>query len=193
MNDDEDLFAAEMSGVAPLKTSVRLRLQQGRMDDEEARERQRSASEDRSDRNHLSDTEVELLDPYMPLEFKRPGVQHGVFKRLKQGAYGLDARLDLHGMTVEQARREVFSFLEEALAHDLRTAIIVHGRGRHSHSRGPVLKSYTNVWLRDLDAVQAFASAQPRHGGVGAVYVLLRKSENKKQQNRERLSKGRSR
>jgi hypothetical protein len=39
--------------------------------------------------------------------------------------------------------------------------------------------------------VQAFHSAQPRHGGTGAVYVLLRKSERQKQLNRERFLKGR--
>ena len=45
--------------------------------------------------------------------------------------------------------------------------------------------------LPDLDEVQAFASAQPQHGGLGAVYVLLGKSEKKKQENRDRLSRGR--
>ena len=36
-----------------------------------------------------------------------------------------------------------------------------------------VLKGYVNQWLRDLEPVQAFHSAQPQHGGTGAVYVLL--------------------
>ena len=49
----------------------------------------------------------------------------------------------------------------------------------------------TDRWLRELDVVQAFNSAQPQHGGTGAVYVLLRKSEEKKRENRERFSKGR--
>jgi DNA-nicking Smr family endonuclease len=54
-----------------------------------------------------------------------------------------------------------------------------------------VLKGFVNQWLRDLDPVQAFHSARPEHGGTGAVYVLLAKSEAKKQENRERFMRGR--
>ena len=54
-----------------------------------------------------------------------------------------------------------------------------------------ILKGCTDYWLRELDTVQAFHSAQPRHGGTGAVYVLLRKSEEKKRENREAFMKGR--
>lgn len=43
-----------------------------------------------------------------------------------------------------------------------------------------------------MDEVQAFCSAQPHHGGMGAVYVLLGKSERKKQENRDRISRGRT-
>ena len=53
------------------------------------------------------------------------------------------------------------------------------------------LKGCVNHWLRELDPVQAFHSAQPHHGGTGAVYVLLRKSEAAKQATREQFSRGR--
>ncbi|PID54684.1 MAG: hypothetical protein CR978_02335 [Gammaproteobacteria bacterium] len=45
--------------------------------------------------------------------------------------------------------------------------------------------------MQELPAVMAFHSAQARHGGTGAVYVLLQKSEQKKRENRERFMKGR--
>ena len=54
---------------------------------------------------------------------------------------------------------------------------------------GAKIKSYVNHWLREIPEVLAYHSAQRHHGGVGAVYVLLRKSEQKKQQNRERFRK----
>jgi hypothetical protein len=53
------------------------------------------------------------------------------------------------------------------------------------------LKGYVQHWLQELEEVQAFHSAQPVHGGTGAVYVLLRKNLQKKRENRERFLKGR--
>ena len=138
---------------------------------------------------------LEPMDPWSVVEFKRPGVQHGVFRKLKQGRYAQDARLDLHRLTVAQARKELYGFIEEARALSLRTVVVVHGKGRADPTapvQGSVLKACVDRWLRQLDAVQAFHSAQPPHGGTGAVYVLLAKSEQAKRENRERFLKGRS-
>lgn len=146
------------------------------------------------DKNILTDAELEPLDPWYVLEFKRPGIQNGVFRKLKQGRYEAEARLDLHRMTVKHARSEVFGFIEESFEHGLRSIMIVHGKGENSaqSKASGRLKAYVDHWLRELDQVQAFHSAQPRHGGTGAVYVLLRKSEEKKRENREKFSKGRT-
>ena len=67
--------------------------------------------------------------------------------------------------------------------------MIVHGRGekKAEKEQSAILKGCVNHWLQELDAVQAFHSAQPQHGGTGAAYVLLRKSEQQKQVNRERF------
>ena len=85
------------------------------------------------------------------------------------------------------------SFISEASHLGLRTLLIVHGKG-HSKAKGDkmaVLKGYVNQWLRELEDVQAFHSAQPQHGGTGAVYVLLRKSAELKRENRLTYLKGR--
>ena len=50
---------------------------------------------------------------------------------------------------------------------------IIHGKGRGSGQRGPVLKSAVNRWLRRFDTVRAFCSARKMDGGTGALYVLL--------------------
>ena len=60
-----------------------------------------------------------------------------------------------------------------------------------SGERGPVLKSKVNHWLRRRDSVLAFVSTRQVHGGTGAVYVLLRKSEEKKRETREQFTRGR--
>ena len=141
-------------------------------------------------KNFLADNDVPLLDPYYMVDFRREGVQHGVYRKLKQARYEAEARLDLHKMSVARARQQVFEFIRDAMSMDLRSLIIVHGRGNHSGVA--LLKSHVAHWLPQIDDVQAFCSAQPQHGGAGAVYVLLRKSERKKQENRDRLTRGRS-
>ncbi len=193
-DEDDKLFFEEMAGVKPLGRDERVALVRSNARDSSlARRREAAVTDSRSDPNTLSDREIEPLDAWYVLEFKRPGVQNGVFRKLKQGRYEQEARLDLHNMTVVIARRELFSFIEECLNLGLRSVLLVHGKGERKaeRERNAVLKAYVNLWLPELDAVQAFHSAQPRHGGTGAVYVLLRKSEDKKRENRERFMKGR--
>ncbi|MGK0442406.1 MAG: DNA-nicking Smr family endonuclease [Pseudohongiellaceae bacterium] len=185
MNDDEDLFKQEMAGIEPIKQSGKVKLDRNKTPDGVVEARREAAqAEIEADINHLSDAEVEMLDPYFFIEFKRPGVQNGVYRKLKQGKHQQEARLDLHGMTVAQARGEVFDFIKQAHQYDLRLVVIVHGKGHSNETAQAKLKSYVNRWLPDLPEVQAFCSAQPQHGGVGAVYILLAKSDKKKQESR---------
>ncbi len=195
-SDEEDLFLQEMSDVVPLKRKPRARHRaatpSGR--DPSVEHRRRAAVEGRAeDRNILTQEGIAPLDPWYILEFKRPGVQNGVFRKLKQGRYEMEARLDLHRMSVARARRELFGFIEESHQLGLRCVLLVHGKGESGadRERSSILKGCTDHWLRELDVVQAFHSAQPRHGGTGAVYVLLKKSEEKKRENREKFMKGR--
>lgn len=191
--DDKALFLQEMQGVKPLKHQPKITLKKA--DDSADSQRKRRAAAQRAeigDNNHLSSHEITLLDPYYPLDFKRPGVQNGVYRKLKQGKYPQEARLDLHRMTVEEARVALFDFIGESIRYDLRSLVVIPGKGLSNQAQQAKLKSYVNHWLPDLPNVQAFCSAQPRHGGVGAIYVLLAKSERKKQENRDRISRGRS-
>ncbi|MEP1470738.1 MAG: DNA endonuclease SmrA [Halieaceae bacterium] len=196
MSDDDKLFLEEMSDVVPLKRPSRKRVSAPNVSPEDvalAHRREAAVKGKEVDSNPLREEGIEPLDPWFVLEFKRPGVQNGVFRKLKQGRYELEARLDLHRMTVKRARRELFAFLEESHALGLRCVLLVHGKGesKPGQERSSILKGCANQWLRELDIVQGFASAQPRHGGTGAVYLLLRKSEEKKRENRERFNKGR--
>ncbi len=192
MSEDE-FFQAEMLGVTPLKRDARERLlRKDNGGDGEAR-RQAAEGEPEGRLNSLVDEGVEPLDAWYVLAFKRPGIQHGVYKKLRQGRYEIDARLDLHRLSVKQARIDVHSFIQDAMQYGLRTVLILHGKGQRKaeQEKTAVLKGYVNHWLQDSEEVQAFHSAQPVHGGTGAVYVLLRKSLQKKRENRERFLKGR--
>ena len=191
---DKDLFAEEMAGVTPLARAPRVRRAKESLSQEQQRSRQRAA-EGEADQavNPLVDEGIQPLDPWFVLQFKRPGIQNGVYRKLRLGHYSVDARLDLHRMTVKRAREEVFSFIAEATSLGLRTVLILHGKGQSSDApkNAGILKGYVDHWLRRLDEVQAFHSAQPAQGGTGAVYVLLRKSAEQKRENRLRYSKGR--
>jgi DNA-nicking Smr family endonuclease len=183
-SDDE--FEREMTGVRRLELERRadLKLAAIRTPGTEIR-RIAAVTEVGLDGNPLSDSVVEPVGPNDEIGFMRPGVQTGVYKKLRLGKYPIEARLDLHRMKVEQARKEVFSFLQECLRHNVRTVLILHGKGESNPDGRGVLKAYVNKWLRDLPEVMAYHSAQKQHGGTGAVYVLVRKSEEAKRENRE--------
>lgn len=188
-----ELGADELAGLRKLRSEQRVALNKSPVSELAVAAARDAAVRDlEHDKNFLGLDIAELLDPYYPLEFKRPGVQNGVFRKLKQGKYAMDARLDLHRMTVEKAREEVFNFIRDAVKYDLRNVMLVPGRGTHSQSAEAILKSYVNKWLPEFEQVQAFCSAQPQHGGTGAVYVMLKKSERESEKNRVAFSRGRT-
>lgn len=152
--------------------------------------RERAMASD-EDSNFLSDDFVDLVVPYDPFEYRRDGIQTGVLERLRHGGYAPEARLHLLKRPLAECRRELFSFIREAHEHELRCVLIVHGRGREIDSPPNVLRSYLAKWLCQFEEVQAYVSAQPAHGGLGATYVMLRKSERARARNRERQQKRR--
>ncbi len=129
-----------------------------------------------------------MLKPDDIIEYKKAGIQDGVYKKLRLGKYPLQARLDLHRKTLKQARDEVIHFIAQCIKMDLRTVLIVHGRGERSTPQA-LMKSFVASWLTQIDEVQCAHSAQRFHGGSGAVYLLLKKSKNQKSENRERHQK----
>ncbi|WOJ95004.1 DNA endonuclease SmrA [Congregibacter variabilis] len=193
INSDDD-FQSQMGDVTPIKTEARVRLKRELADKTAAQIRREAAVTERGrDSNPLADEGVTPLDPWFVLEFKRPGIQNGVYRKLKKGSYAAEARLDMHRMNVQRGRQEIYGFINECHALGLRSVLIVHGKGERSPNSEAVgiLKGYVDHWLRELPPVQAFHSAPPNLGGTGAVLVLLAKSEEKKRENRERFMRGR--
>lgn len=107
------------------------------------------------------------------LHFARTGLQHKVLKRLKRGQITIEDTLDLHRKTTEEAREITRRFIDHCVQMGKRCVCIIHGKGRFSDK--PILKNFMNQWLRQHPMVLAFYSAQPRHGGTGALYVLLKR------------------
>ena len=190
MNEDE-LFMAEMGDVKPLKQKTKdvyFNKKQSSNDDKLERRKAAQALEV-SDPNFLTSEPVHIVSPDDELNYKKDGVQQGVFKNLRLGKYEIHTSLNLHGKSVNESRAALFQFIKDSQRADLRVLLIRHGKGIKNQPHQAVIKSYVNQWLTQFEQVLAFHSALPQHGGTGAVYVLLKKSDEARLQNKERHQK----
>jgi DNA-nicking Smr family endonuclease len=121
----------------------------------------------------LQGLDGEITDTGDEISFRRDGVPDGVLRKLKRGEYRVEEVCDLHGLRVEEAKALLREFLADALARRLRCVRIIHGKGKGSGPRGPVLKTAVNMILRKTGPVLAFTSARRVDGGTGAIHVLL--------------------
>ena len=134
------------------------------------------------------DDEQEVLnkletDPFSGLEletgdelfYHRSGVQKNTVRKLKKGQYVVQGELDLHGYTVAEAKPVLSRYMKYAISHGKTCIRIIHGKGKGSINRLPVLKNKVAHWLQQDGNVLAFVSAPANDGGTGAVYVLLKK------------------
>ena len=110
------------------------------------------------------------------LRFHRASVGKRTMRKLSRGSFSVQAEIDLHGMTVAEAKPRLAEFISNCARDGKLCVRVVHGKGLGSGNRGPVLKQKVNRWLRQWDTVLAFVSTRQVHGGTGAVYVLLRQS-----------------
>lgn len=107
---------------------------------------------------------VEYLAPHAHLSYK-------IQRSFRQGMYLWDDKMDLHGYALEEACSVLSHRIQQAHATDKRRLLIVHGKGQQG-----LLKRYTVHWLKQMPPVMYFCSALARHGGTGALYVLLKKT-----------------
>ncbi|MCS6877188.1 MAG: Smr/MutS family protein [Geminicoccaceae bacterium] len=98
-------------------------------------------------------------------------------RRLDRGHFPLGARLDLHGLTQEAAHAALTRFLPRAAEAGHRCVLVITGRGERS---GGILRTAVPRWLAEpplAEKVLGWAEAGRSHGGRGALYVLLRRSD----------------
>ena len=173
-DDDADLFRRALSDAKPIKSDARVlppvlkpspRARFARADEADA-----LAESLLADHNATDDGNAGIL------RFHRPEVGRRTMRKLARGHFSIQAEIDLHGMTVAEAKPRLAEFITDC-ARDSRLCVrVVHGKGLGSGQRGPVLKHRVNRWLRQWDTVLAYVSARQVDGGTGAVYVLLKKS-----------------
>ena len=106
--------------------------------------------------------------------FLRRGLSPDILKKLRRGHWTVQAEIDLHGHTIDEAHDALSDFIVEARQRGYRCVRAIHGKGLTSPNREPVLKGRVRKWLAHWDEVLAYCEAPPHAGGGGAVMILLR-------------------
>ncbi len=106
--------------------------------------------------------------------FLRGAVSPDLLRKLRRGQWTIDAEIDLHHHTQDEAHEALMEFMRKARIAGWRCVRIIHGKGLSSHQRIPVLRSKVRRWLQQKDEVLAYCEPRPNGGGSGAVLVLLR-------------------
>ncbi len=180
---DQDLFAREMAGVKRHVKQDKIVTQcQSQVEPGQQYRRQRANFTDDEKDMPLSLVLRDKLSHADWLSYKRNGIQAAVFKNLRVGKYTHEANLNLNKKPPPLAREALIEFVSDCEEMNVRSVLIFFGTGES----GCLLKSFLNQWLPEIDKVQAFYTAQKHHGGQAAVYVLFKKSEQKRAENRER-------
>jgi DNA-nicking Smr family endonuclease len=167
-NDDRKAFAAATADVRPLKRNNLAELE---LDRPTPRAHQSRAARVAVLEESLTGPDGDEASADVGFRRKRLGTK--AFRKLRRGEYAIEAEIDLHGMRLDEAKQALKQFLSKCVSSRLACVRVIHGKGTRSGPEGPVLKPSVHLWLSRWDAVLAFASAQSRHGGSGAVYVLL--------------------
>ena len=166
-SDDDDLFSQAMQDVKPLQSN-------------RVSHKKKPAAIQKRAQQTSSNIQDTLSDDFIPpcddfLEFMRPGVQKSYLKQIRNGKIAVEHDIDLHGYRRDDARITLLEFIHHSQQQGYKLVRIVHGKGYNSDDNKPVLKAMVNKWLQNIPEVLAFVSATPKDGGIGAVYVLLKK------------------
>ncbi len=116
----------------------------------------------------------EAMETGEELSFLRPGLSRQTLRRLRGGHWVIQAELDLHGHTSDEARLRLAEFLNQCKKRGMRCVRVIHGKGLRSKNKEPVLKVKVKNWLMQREEVLAFCQARPADGGGGAALVLLK-------------------
>jgi len=186
-DEERELFENTMSSAAPLKKSPRPRKKPAPASAPvpakvpDAKNHAKDGNPARTPQTH---------------ERRTLGIDGNTAERLRRGLMEPQARLDLHGMSERDAHRALITFVRAARLRRFRLLLVVTGKGSAERSAGNetafdlgldmrargILRNLTPRWLREpglLELVADVREAHRRHGGSGALYVYLRKGEQR--------------
>lgn len=178
-SEDSDYFQHAMRDVTPLKTpKPKLNLKPAPPPAGPVRRKAVYSAPKSTTLWDLADYYAEPVQAESLLYYQQPGVSKAQTQALKTGNLTYQAKLDLHGLKPDSAKDRLIHFLQGAVENQQRWVLIIHGKGGQ-FGEAPVLKNLVNRWLMQIPIVLAFHSAHPKHGGTGAVYVLLQQPKTR--------------
>lgn len=113
-----------------------------------------------------------------------PNMDKKNFKKLVKGKMEIEGTIDLHGLTADQAKIKLITFINHSYSLGKRLIIVITGKGKHKgfdefqRPINGVLRQNLPEWLSGpsvTNKVLQVTQAQPKHGGAGAFYVYLRR------------------
>jgi DNA-nicking Smr family endonuclease len=178
-----------LSGVTPLDRAKGSRVPRQKVERSEAVEQRARSGADMAAREREAVHEhlralvegrgrFEVADDGLRVEGRRIDLPADTLRKLRRGTFPIDARLDLHGLAVAEARAKLEGFLRTMRARGERCVLVIHGKGEHSPQGLGVLRGEIAAWLSQgspSEHVAAFSTAREADGGEGAVYVMLRR------------------
>lgn len=175
MSDEEkQAFRDAMSHVKPLKSSLQF--------SEKPKEKRKKFTPRVQDELEIThekslldfDDDQPLVSGDDAVSFSKAGLQRKQMLKLKQGKLSIEATLDLHHCTSEEAIEKTNLFLIRCQNRGLKSVCIIHGKGHFSDDHHPILKNALNNYLRGHHCVLAFHSAKNKQGGTGAMIVMIK-------------------
>jgi DNA-nicking Smr family endonuclease len=176
---ETDVFLQAMQGVEPIKDRGRGR----RVNTSQTPPSARLTSDKEKGKQYLQDLvqgkvefDIQFTDEYLQGAVR--GLNQRTLRKLKAGEFSPEAHLDLHGFNADDAHSLLLRFVKESYLAGKRCLLVIPGRGKNSPAGRGVIKEQIQYWLiRDpfKRVLLAFTTAQPQHGGAGALYLLLRK------------------
>lgn len=166
--EDQLLFRQSVNKVTPLKTTERMKPVKAALANAT-----KTVGLIDSNQNLLPVVD-EIVSGQADISWNPGHLNAKAFRQLKQGKHSIEATLDLHGNTQQQAYVRLRSFIEESAQKNFCVVLVIHGKGRNLDN-APPLKNLVFHSLKKSNFVLALCSAQINHGGTGALYVKLRK------------------
>lgn len=102
------------------------------------------------------------------------GVPRNVLRDLRRGRWVVQEEVDLHGCNRDEARELLAACVAQWRKKGVRCVRVIHGKGRGSPRRDPILKKLVAGWLMNYEDVMAYCQARLAEGGAGALIVLLK-------------------
>jgi DNA-nicking Smr family endonuclease len=192
--NETELFFQEMADVTPLKTDSKTQHEHYLAEHKPtAGQAVKQAALNEHELLQLLSLEPHVFSQKYPDEIiyhRHDGMQDAVFRQLRLGKYDIKTVLDVHQYSLHQARYSVVNCILGAYERGERNLLIIHGKGFHSKPYTGMMKSAVFDWLTRIEQVVAFHSATPEQGGSGALFVMLKKSPQKRIENSELNRKG---